>query len=119
MSPVRAKKYRDPAERRCRPAGTTFASPYGAPATIREPGFIFRRSHERQGNTMKPTAAPAIGTSTPEWLPLLAAAIVQQAIADALDPTVTPAVRREARRFLAGSAAYRFWNRMVEGPVAH
>ncbi|MGE3840027.1 MAG: hypothetical protein AB7I50_00425 [Vicinamibacterales bacterium] len=68
---------------------------------------------------MKPTAAPAVGTSTPEWLPLLAAAIVQQAIADALDPTVTPAVRREARRFLAGSAAYRFWNRMVEGPIAH
>jgi hypothetical protein len=51
---------------------------------------------------------------TRDWLPLLAAAVVQQAIADAHDPTLSPAVRREARRFLAGSPEYRLWERVAE-----
>lgn len=53
--------------------------------------------------------------SVPEWMPLLAAAVVQQAMVDALDPALTPAVRREARRFLAGSPEYRAWGRVAEG----
>jgi hypothetical protein len=60
--------------------------------------------------------APAsrTSTSTPDWLPLLAAAVVQQAMVDALDPAAPPDIRRDARRFLAGSPEYRFWGRMAE-----
>ena len=49
-----------------------------------------------------------------EWVPLLAAAVVQQALSDALDPRVPEAVRRDARRFLAGSPEYRMWGRVAE-----
>lgn len=42
----------------------------------------------------------------------LASAVLKQAIADALDPTVAGQLRREARRFLGGSDDYRFWCRM-------
>ena len=55
----------------------------------------------------------------PEWLPLLAAAIVQQAMSDAMAPALPPDVRREARRFLAGSPEYRLWGRAAEGPATH
>lgn len=54
------------------------------------------------------------GAATPNWLPLLAAAVVQQAIVDAGDPTLPETVRRDAQRFLSGSADYRFWGRMTE-----
>jgi hypothetical protein len=53
--------------------------------------------------------------SVPEWIPLLAAAVVQQAVVDASDPTLPPAIRRDARRFLAGSPEYHMWGRMAEG----
>jgi hypothetical protein len=53
-------------------------------------------------------------TSVPDWLPLLAAAVVHQALADAADPALPPSVRREARRFLAGSPEYRLWGRAAE-----
>ena len=39
--------------------------------------------------------------AVPDWVPLLAAAVVQQAIADVVDPSLPPAVRQDARRFLA------------------
>lgn len=52
--------------------------------------------------------------SVPSWLPLLAAAVVQQAIVDAGDPTLPEAERRDAQRFLSGSADYRLWGRMTE-----
>jgi hypothetical protein len=51
-------------------------------------------------------------------LPLLAAAVVHQALADAADPALPPAVRREARRFLSGSPEYRLWGQAAEG-AAH
>jgi hypothetical protein len=46
---------------------------------------------------------------------MLAAAVVQQAVVDAFDPSLPPSVRSEARQFLAGSADYRFWGQMAEG----
>jgi hypothetical protein len=64
---------------------------------------------------MKPRFATPLSSSTQEWLPLLAAAVVQQAIADAFDPTLPVAVRRDARHFLAGNAEYRFWGQVAEG----
>jgi hypothetical protein len=39
----------------------------------------------------------------------LACAVIKQALADALDPTVPPDVRRDAREFLAGDDWYRQW----------
>lgn len=57
------------------------------------------------------------GSAVPDWLPLLAAAVVQQAIADAGDRSLPESIRREARRFLSGSPDYRFWGRITElGP---
>jgi hypothetical protein len=63
---------------------------------------------------MATPASGKSGSTLPDWLPLLAAAIVQQAMADALDPALPASVRREARRFLAGSAEFRFWGQMAE-----
>jgi hypothetical protein len=60
-------------------------------------------------------AANKFVSAVPDWIPLLAAAVVHQAVVDATDPTLPPAVRREARRFLAGSDEYRLWGRMAEG----
>lgn len=42
----------------------------------------------------------------------LAAAVIKQAISDALNPTAPSIVRREARHFLENSDDYRFWCRM-------
>lgn len=42
----------------------------------------------------------------------LASAVLKQAIADALDPSVAVTLRCEARQFLAGSDDYRFWCQM-------
>jgi hypothetical protein len=39
----------------------------------------------------------------------LACAVIKQALADALDPTTPPDVRRDAERFLAGDAWFRRW----------
>jgi hypothetical protein len=39
----------------------------------------------------------------------LACAVIKQALADALDPTVPNDVRRDAQEFLAGDAWYRQW----------
>jgi hypothetical protein len=64
---------------------------------------------------MKSPRSSSYGSAVPEWVPLLVAAIVQQAISDAFDPSLPPAVRREARRFLSGSADYRFWGQVAEG----
>jgi hypothetical protein len=47
-------------------------------------------------------------------MPLLAAAIVQQALMDASDPTLPARVRTEARRFLSGNASYRLWEQVAE-----
>lgn len=63
---------------------------------------------------MKTQASRTTTGTLPDWLPLLAAAVVQQAMADALDPALPADVRRDARRFLAGSPEYRFWGRMAE-----
>jgi hypothetical protein len=52
--------------------------------------------------------------STPHWLPLLAAAVVQQAIVDAGDPSLPETVRRDARRFLSGSPDYHLWGQLTE-----
>jgi hypothetical protein len=57
--------------------------------------------------------------AVPDWVPLLAAAVVQQAIVDMVDPSLPPAVRRDARKFLAGSAEYRFWGEVAEGRRSH
>jgi hypothetical protein len=54
-----------------------------------------------------------------EWLPLLAAAVVQQAISDAHDRSLPQNVRREARRFLAGSPEYRIWERVAQRHLSH
>ena len=40
----------------------------------------------------------------------LACAVIKQALADALDPTNPPGVRRDAERFLAGDAWFRRWS---------
>lgn len=42
----------------------------------------------------------------------LAAAVIKQAIADALDPLARPEVRHDAWMFLRGSGDYRFWCRL-------
>jgi len=39
----------------------------------------------------------------------LACAVIKQALADALDPTTPPAVRRDAEEFLSGDAWFRRW----------
>jgi hypothetical protein len=39
----------------------------------------------------------------------LACAVIKQALADALDPTVPPDVRQDALEFLAGDEWYRQW----------
>ena len=39
----------------------------------------------------------------------LACAVIKQALADALDPTVPVNVRRDAEEFLAGDAWFRRW----------
>jgi len=39
----------------------------------------------------------------------LACAVIKQALADALDPTTPPDVRRDAEQFLAGDAWFRRW----------
>ena len=39
----------------------------------------------------------------------LACAVIKQALADALDPTTPPEVRRDAEQFLAGDAWFRRW----------
>jgi hypothetical protein len=39
----------------------------------------------------------------------LACAVIKQALADALNPTTPPAVRRDAEQFLAGDAWFRRW----------
>ena len=41
---------------------------------------------------------------------LLACAVIKQALADALDPTTPPDVRRDAEQFLAGDAWFRRWS---------
>jgi hypothetical protein len=66
-------------------------------------------------DAMNSTSADSTLATVPDWLPLLAAAVVQQAMSDAMDPALSPSVRREARRFLAGSADYRFWGQFAEG----
>jgi hypothetical protein len=68
---------------------------------------------------MKTSPGAAHSAHVPEWLPLLAAAIVQQALSDAFDRSLPPAVRREARRFLAGSPEYRFWGQVADGQSRH
>jgi hypothetical protein len=68
---------------------------------------------------MKSRTATNHSSSIPEWLPLLAAAVVHQALSDVLDPSLPPAVRRDARRFLAGSAEYRLWGRVAEDRGSH
>jgi len=40
----------------------------------------------------------------------LACAVIKQALADALDPTTPPDVRRDAEQFLAGDAWFRRWS---------
>ncbi|MGE5199793.1 MAG: hypothetical protein ACM3H9_09145 [Rhodospirillaceae bacterium] len=40
----------------------------------------------------------------------LACAVIKQALADALDPTTPPEVRRDAEQFLAGDAWFRRWS---------
>jgi hypothetical protein len=39
----------------------------------------------------------------------LACAVIKQALADALDPTLPPEVQRDAQEFLAGDEWYRQW----------
>jgi hypothetical protein len=39
----------------------------------------------------------------------LACAVIKQALADALDPTTPPDVRRDAEQFLAGDTWFRRW----------
>lgn len=39
----------------------------------------------------------------------LACAVIKQALADVLNPTLPPEVRREAQEFLAGDPWYRQW----------
>lgn len=39
----------------------------------------------------------------------LACAVIKQALADALDPTVAPAIRKDAHEFLTGDDWYRVW----------
>jgi hypothetical protein len=68
---------------------------------------------------MKPSSGVVHSAQVPEWLPLLAAAIVQQALSDAFDRSLPPAVRREARKFLAGSPEYRFWGQVADGQPRH
>jgi hypothetical protein len=48
-------------------------------------------------------SAPEIAVKT------LACAVIKQALADALDPTTPPGVRRDAEQFLAGDAWFRRW----------
>jgi hypothetical protein len=39
----------------------------------------------------------------------LACAVIKQALADALDPTVAPDIRKDAETFLTGDDWYRVW----------
>ena len=39
----------------------------------------------------------------------LACAVIKQALSDALDPTTSPDLRRDAEQFLAGDAWFRRW----------
>lgn len=41
----------------------------------------------------------------------LACAVIKQALADALDPTVAESIRRDAQMFLAGDERYETWCR--------
>jgi hypothetical protein len=49
------------------------------------------------------THAPELAVKT------LACAVIKQALADVLDPTTPPDVRRDAEQFLAGDAWFRRW----------
>jgi hypothetical protein len=65
---------------------------------------------------MSMTAACA---DVPEFaVKTLACAVIKQALADALDPTVPPAVRQDAEQFLAGDAWFRRWCRAAGLPPA-
>lgn len=66
---------------------------------------------------MKSQRSTRATAPVPGWMTLLAAAVVQQALVDASDPTLPLAARLDAKQFLAGNADYRLWGRIAEGRV--
>ena len=94
----------DPAQMARQCSGTGLASDDGGTRSMAGGGKRRQRGPSplvvaHGGCHGQPRHAPAVA-SMPDWYPLLAAAVVQQALADALDPSLPANMRADARRFL-------------------